>query len=144
MTLLHGNGGDLWKSNYQQWAAPAYNLLVHFTAYLDINYHWMLRNSGPMSEFFCCSRSDRTVSWPSMFSHEPAVSKRSPQGPTSIKTGPSPNNPPTQVLYALNICFLIKNRAWNKFCGSKSTLTWKMGIVIWKKKKIFDMRMWWR
>lgn len=48
MTLLHGNSGDLWKSNYQQCAALVFNLLVHFTACLDINCHWTLRNSGLM------------------------------------------------------------------------------------------------
>lgn len=46
MTLLHDNSGDLRKTNYQQCAALASNLLFHFTLYFDINCHCTLGNSG--------------------------------------------------------------------------------------------------
>lgn len=46
MTLLHGSSGDLWSSNYQQSAVPAYYLSVHFTACLAISCRWTLRGSG--------------------------------------------------------------------------------------------------
>lgn len=159
MTLLHGNSGDLWKSNYQQCAAPAYNLLVHFTAYLDINCHWTLRNSGLF--FSVVHRLDHTVSWPSMFLHEPSVSKRSPQTPSAINTGPYANNYPHTCALCTSL-FTHKNLAWKQFhspsiqssvfwitriyyllkCDKNVfpfvfSVLWKMGIVITKKMDLW-------
>lgn len=116
MTLLHNNSGDLWKSNYQQHAAPAYNLLVHFTAYLDINCHWTLRNSELL--FSVVHKRDHTVSWPSMFFHEPSASKRSPQTPSAINLMlimPPTHKCSLHLLFVYSYKLGMKQIPWKQF-----------------------------